>query len=600
MLPPTRKFRVFPPTSSSTTRRHKQHHHHPGTTSSSSFLLFQQYGIIFSILFAFIWLFLIVHSHHQLIVVVNNKIQEPHEDAPLWLSRQQQQQIQLPFMKHKQQQHISTTTTIASNNDNDDTADLKSLPIAFEEIMGRARMMLDTCMATTTTGNPANKITTTTHQVLVGNMSVAALPAFGILNDIENYNNQNEQDTDNDNKNSAQWQCQVPPSTSCEETHMTVVFMAYNPDRLDKTLQQIQKMLITEPQWQTIVQQVILVWNGERHIQDGGEHVLQFQKENPDTFHIVYPIQDLGLPNDLMNRYHPDLILPYTTEKTKRPTKALLYYDDDGPFYSFQAVQAGFELWKRHSHVQVGAMARQITYSPRQAQEYRDLLGPHQEFDDTQFVSYCNDTEVEYNYRYFANYDANMVLPSGSFLHQNYLCFLWHPVLETVREFVHAHPVHPDDVTVSMVVSQLAGQAPRVYSRRLNHRDAGKKVRAASKRTLSSVRTSVHRSPLHAHDNHEEQHHEDDHRKRMLLFGIDWDQDHAMNDAKQLWADLRTQAVHSLIQYFGSLNSGSIGWCDKESEYYNAKVDGRCQPIMAKQGWLSWMNPDGTPKETCP
>ena len=61
-----------------------------------------------------------------------------------------------------------------------------------------------------------------------------------------------------------------------------------------------------------------------------------------------------------------------------------------------------------------------------------------------------------------------MVLPSGSMLHSNYLCFLWHPALEEIRNFVLQHPVHPDDVTVSTVVSHLAGKAPRVYSRRLN------------------------------------------------------------------------------------------------------------------------------------
>ena len=73
-----------------------------------------------------------------------------------------------------------------------------------------------------------------------------------------------------------------------------------------------------------------------------------------------------------------------------------------------------------------------------------------------------------------------------------------------------------------------------------------------------------------------------------------------MTEMKQFWAELRTEAVNSLVRYFGSLNSGSIGWCEKDSEYYNAKKDGRCDPVMARQGWLPWMNPDGAPKDTCP
>ena len=121
-------------------------------------------------------------------------------------------------------------------------------------------------------------------------------------------------------------------------------------------------------------------------------------------------------------------------------------------------------------------MARQITYSPRQFQQQVDLQGQETNQkrakpNDTSFISHCTNVkdQVDYDFRYFANYNANMVLPSGSLLHVNYLCFLWHPILSRVRQFVLQHPVHPDDMTVSLVVSQLAGVAPRVYSRRLNH-----------------------------------------------------------------------------------------------------------------------------------
>jgi hypothetical protein len=72
-----------------------------------------------------------------------------------------------------------------------------------------------------------------------------------------------------------------------------------------------------------------------------------------------------------------------------------------------------------------------------------------------------------------------------------------------------------------------------------------------------------------------------------------------MNDAKKYWAALRAEAVNALVQYFGSINSGSIGWC-QGTPYYDAKVPGKCKPTMAKQGLLPWMNPDHTPKDTCP
>merc|ERR1712176_172232 len=93
-------------------------------------------------------------------------------------------------------------------------------------------------------------------------------------------------------------------------------------------------------------------------------------------------------------------------------------------------------------------------------------------------------------------------------------------------------------------------------------------------------------------------------RHRSLLIGagmggICWDCGQGMTNQKQVWAEWRTEAINSLIQYFGSLNSGSIGWCEN-TKYYNKRIDGKCKPVMARQGWLPWMNPDSTPKETCP
>jgi hypothetical protein len=86
---------------------------------------------------------------------------------------------------------------------------------------------------------------------------------------------------------------------------------------------------------------------------------------------------------------------------------------------------------------------------------------------------------------------------------------------------------------------------------------------------------------------------------RRLLFGINWDAGAGMTDAKQHWADMRSQAINSLVRYFGSLNSGSIGWCEG-TQWYDPKKDGKCEPVMAKQGWLTWMDTMGEPKDECP
>lgn len=429
------------------------------------------------------------------------------------------------------------------------------------------------------------------------NDTVVSLPAFGITRALQNYFSGSQQDD-------MDWPvCQMPPDNECDETQLTVVFMAYNPDRLGITMKQIRSLLDPK-QFHGLVHEIVMVWNGDRYIDESneGKTLLEFTKDNP--VRIVYPLK-MGFPNDLMNRYHPNVVKP--------TTKALLYYDDDGPFYSYAAIQGGFELWKRHSSAQIGAMARQISYSERQRVEQVELLGVETnnakkaKARDDEFVSHCTNTndKVDYNFRFFANYDANMVLPSGSMLHSNYLCYLWHPALAEIRQFVLDHPVHPDDMTVSMIVSQLSGVAPRVYSRRLNPQEKKDTKVTAQRRQLSQ---KVLDESDYEEDYYEEEEPSDlgivpqseQQRHRSLLFSICWDCGSQMTDMKQMWAELRTEAVNSLVRYFGSINSGSIGWCEPDSEHYNSKKDGRCEPIMARQGWLPWMNPDGTPSDTCP
>jgi hypothetical protein len=421
----------------------------------------------------------------------------------------------------------------------------------FQEIITRARDKQKHCRKVLT-----DDIEEPTEDVIaIANMTTARLPGFGVIQALEEWR-KNPKPSSDIAYGASNTQCVIPPENECDEKQFTVVFMAYNPDRLKALMNQMAKMLNSEP-FDTVVHEIILVWNGPREVSESdlGKQLLEFAQKEQDRCRIVYPLKE-GLPNDLMNRYHPDIVQPNT--------KGILFYDDDGPFYSYEAVLGGFELWKRNANAQIGAMARVIDLGPRQAEEKKKTLKG--ELDTQAFISHCATDDVEYNFRFFANFQANMVLPSGSFLHANYLCFLWHPAFEPIREYVRAHPVHPDDMTVSMMVSQLAGRAPAVYSRRINMETRSQKE-----------------------------------KRRKLLFGIDWDANNKMDDAKENWAQLRSGAVNSLVRYFGSINSGSLGWC-YGTEYHKKDRNGEdmCDPLMARFGKLPWMNPDHTPKDQCP
>jgi hypothetical protein len=380
------------------------------------------------------------------------------------------------------------------------------------------------------------------------NKNASHLPHFGITEAlIDAYSDENQND----------WQCQVPPETECDSHKFTVIFMGYRPDRLGPLKNQVFGM--TGPRWKDLVEEVILVWNGKGNLtstKDG--QALDRLAIERDNFRIFFPLQQ-GFPNDLMNRYHPRMNIS---------TKAILFYDDDGPFYSRNAILGGFELWKRNANAQIGAMARRIDLL---------LLTKHDvEFSgaaDTQFIRLCPGDVASYNFHEFANYHARMVLPSGSFLHSNYLCFLWHPMFERIRAFVRAHPVHPDDVTVSTIVSQIAGRAPMVYSRRIHA--AQQDGRRLQEQTTFG----------------EEEHATQSYPRRRLL----WE-----DVSKDEWAKMRSSAVNSLTSYFGSINSGSVGWCH-DTPYSRKEKDGYvCDPWMARVGMLPWMTADHKPKDTCP
>ena len=519
--------------------------------------------------------------------------------------------MQLPTTGVRRNMQKETPRPVSTNNNNNNNAE-SFLP-AFQEILQRAKHNRDHChqvlpLPKDAPPEPIEDV------IAIANMTTARLHSFGVIEALEEWQRQPKNSISSSSsiaQGATNTQCFVPPEEECDETHFSVIFMAYNPDRLTKLMRQIRTMLT--PPYNSIVGEIILVWNGPRAIQESaqGQQLLDYVKEESQHLRVVYPLQ-MGLPNDLMNRYHPDVV--------QVKTKGILYYDDDGPFYSYEAVLGGFELWKRNSNAQIGAMARVIDLGPRQMAEKQTLLkdDSQQQPKDRLFISHCPPSDdVEYNFRYFANFQANMVLPSGSFLHTNYLCFLWHPVFEPIRTYIRAHPVHPDDITVSMMVSQLAGRAPKVYSRRINlETKEAQLAEAARRKSLGqSIEGSIDgadganarklqeglQEQQHEHQQEQQEQHLDHPGRRKLLFNINWDANHNMDDNKEKWAQLRSGAINSLVRYFGSINSGSIGWC-YGTEFHSKDKNGEdvCLPDMARFGKLPWMNIDHTPKETCP
>lgn len=436
------------------------------------------------------------------------------------------------------------------------------LPIGLQHVLTRAKRMEHHCSSLPPAelgGGDNGEFNNSTELM-------ADLPPFGIISALESYQPRTASEVSN-------WNCKLPPRTECGETQMTAVFLGYRPDRLQKFSNQVRRMLNPEI-WSGLIKEVILVWNGNLSLNDTpkGRTILGWAKDPKTPFRVVYPLQE-GFSNDLMNRYHP---------RWGVTTKAILFYDDDGPFYSVPAVMSAFEYWKRNANSQIGAMARLLALGPRAQAEKQELRQATAPGDGDLWVSNCraHGDDVKYHFQHFAQTQANMALPSGSILHRDFLCFLWHPALEPIRKFVRAHPVHPDDVTVSTIVSHVSGRPPQVYSRRLNHPD-----------TPPSNETKIQKEndTIEMDGGREETVEElDQQRRRRLL----WDDGNT-----RVWASKREAAVNSLLGYFGSINGGSDGWCFGTP--YHIKQQDYCLPEQARFGMLPWMAEDNTPLQ-CP
>lgn len=384
--------------------------------------------------------------------------------------------------------------------------------------------------------------------------------------------------------------CYLPPSKSCNVTTYTLIIMSHTTERLQTFMDPMSSMVDSWPG----MTEVIIVWNSPRDTltnvvnEKEKEYANKLLSWDTDTTHPVRIFFSLehGLTNNLLNRYHP---------KVKPKNEAVMYFDDDGPFWSKEAmIDGGLELWKRNSNVQVGGFPRNVRFLSSRMKEL-EKVGLQQSIDlivkdqtnvgvddgtgPPQFTPLCRNVTgdiVEYNYFVFPDYAAHVLLPSGTFLHRNFLCFIWHPAFEELREYVLTHKTHPDDMTVSTLVSHLAGKAPRTFPR---------EVEVKKSRRLLSETVSVDNDTTAE----EYEQHQPDRSHRRLL----WKQKN--------WGIMREEAINSILGYFGSIHPGTVGWCagTNYQQVNRRGVPFVCRPEKPTLDLVPWLQDGGVGRNQC-
>lgn len=475
---------------------------------------------------------------------------------------------------------------------------------------------------------------------------VPPLPEYGIqkalLQWLEKEQQQQQQEKGQDRDYPT---CQLPPSRECNVQQFTIILMSHTVSD-DERLSKLHRGIQTLSSWD-ITGEIILVWNNLHHVLEE-EHcpkrqcrdLLSWDQDPHHKLRIFYALEQDGvtLENNLLNRYHPTI---------QPKHEAVVYFDDDGPFHTRLAMEVGFELWKRNSDVQIGSMARNIRFPSKRMNDLQNVasdlaaklymdgdwrLGVHpydgeeiklwedhieKEIEDEEkeegqyqshgypeFTPICQKETgdvVEYNYFVFPNFKAHMSLPSGSILHRDFLCFVWHPAFEELREYILKHPTHPDDMTISTLVSHLTGKALRTFPKTVKsgRNVAGRRLLETGLRRNSMVEDE--RWDEHDHEKEEKSVEENEFRNEKV--DINYPRRRLLWQQKD-WGNMREEAIGSIVGYFGSINPGSVGWC--AGTEYQEKAEGRgnmrynCfneRPPDVSQ--IPWMNEGGFGHDEC-
>jgi len=499
---------------------------------------------------------------------------------------------------------------------------------AFKAVISRAVANLELCNSLPKiNGPPAKEVQQITDTPM--------LSEFGIMNALSEWVGEVEGEKNTGTAGGAQQQgidggtgypvCHLPPESSCQTKSYSAILMSHATDRLTKLkggIVDLCKRVATE--------EVILVWNSPRSLLESdsggiGQELLRWDEDPTHKLRIFFALEN-GLENNLLNRYHPSI---------NPKSEAVMYFDDDGPFFDENAMsKVGFELWRRNSDVQNAAFPRNLRVLSGRMKDMQNqgvdmylkhVLGGRKEgntgnaeegdVDDIPFTPTCRERTgdiIEYNYFIFPQFGANMALPSGSIIHRNYLCFIWHPAFEELRKYIREHPTHPDDQTVSAIISQLSGKPPRAFPRTVKKgqaKDNKSNLRGGGDGTSSikATNSTERRRLLALEEEYIDDHHffarEDEQHQKLSQQRLHVDQSHRRLLWKQEnWGLMREEAANSLIGYFGSLNAGSVGWC-AGTQYQKKRPRSpggfSCEPEFPTLDMIPWIKPGGVGYDIC-
>ena len=257
-------------------------------------------------------------------------------------------------------------------------------------------------------------------------------------------------------------QCVYPPATACQVSSYSILATSMGLE--------LRSLFLNCMSWLTYPgvanMHVLLPKNRQEFLaQDRkyGQRLLTWDKDATHKVHIVWVETIWG-----------------ALANVTQLSDSILFMDADVEYLgNGRGIEAGFELWKRHSNDVIASSGWHMEIETR-----RRLDDHANNLTSEKLHSVCKDQRVTTS----VQQDVQLVALSGVFIHRSLLCFVLHPVLKPFRLFTIN--LQEERVALSILVSQLSGHAVRLFPATVRGPGEGRRTRSTNKegRSLESLR----------------------------------------------------------------------------------------------------------------
>ena len=257
-------------------------------------------------------------------------------------------------------------------------------------------------------------------------------------------------------------QCVYPPATACQVSSYSILATSMGLE--------LRSLFLNCMSWLTYPgvanMHVLLPKNRQEFLaQDRkyGQRLLTWDKDATHKVHIVWVETIWG-----------------ALANVTQLSDSILFMDADVEYLgNGRGIEAGFELWKRHSNDVIASSGWHMEIETR-----RRLDDHANNLTSEKLHSVCKDQRVTTS----VQQDVQLVALSGVFIPRSLLCFVLHPVLKPFRLFTIN--LQEERVALSILVSQLSGHAVRLFPATVRGPGEGRRTRSTNKegRSLESLR----------------------------------------------------------------------------------------------------------------